>query len=58
MVCPPVRGDNPRDFASGLSPVQMGSHGINRGSYMSFHVLLHLLNGLRKRDQMRGLPSI
>ena len=22
MVCPPVRGDNPRALASGLSPVQ------------------------------------
>ena len=29
-----------------------------RGSYMSAHVLLNLLNGLRKRDKMRGLPSI
>ena len=25
---------------------------------MSAHVLLHLLNELRKRDKMRGLPSI
>ena len=25
---------------------------------MSAHVLLNLLNGLRKRDKMRGLPSI
>ena len=30
----------------------------NRGSYMSAHVLLTLLNELRKRDKMRGLPSI
>ena len=30
----------------------------NRGSYMSAHVLLDLLNELRKRDKMRGLPSI
>ena len=29
-----------------------------RGSYMSTHVLLNLLNELRKRDKMRGLPSI
>ena len=28
MVCPPVRGDNPRALASGLSPVQVDSHGI------------------------------
>ena len=31
---------------------------VHRGSYMSAHVLLNLLNELRKRDKMRGLPSI
>ena len=31
---------------------------INRGSYMSAHVLLNLLNELGERDKMRGLPSI
>ena len=31
---------------------------IYRGSYMSAHVLLILLNELGKRDKMRGLPSI
>ena len=30
----------------------------NKGSYMSAHVLLNLLNELGKRDKMRGLPSI
>ena len=35
----------------------LGNH-INRGSYMSAHVLLILLNELRKRDKMRGLTSI
>ena len=30
----------------------------HRGSYMSAHVLLNLLNKLEKRDKMRGLPSI
>ena len=29
-----------------------------RGSYMSAHVLLNLLNELGKKDKMRGLPSI
>ena len=29
-----------------------------RGSYMSNHVLLNLLNELGKRDKMRGLPSV
>ena len=29
-----------------------------RGSYTSSHVLLNLLNGLRKRDKMQGLPRI
>ena len=27
MACPPVRGDNPRALASGLSYVQMAKHG-------------------------------
>ena len=27
MGCPPVRGDNPRALASGLSCVQMNKHG-------------------------------
>ena len=31
---------------------------IQRGSYMSAHVLLNLLNELGKRDKKRGLPSI
>ena len=31
---------------------------VNRGSYMSAHVLLNLLNELGKRDKMRGLPSV
>ena len=35
-----------------------GTNQLNRGSYMSAHVLLILLNELRKRDKMRGLPSI
>ena len=30
----------------------------HRGPYMSAHVLLNLLKELRKRDKMRGLPSI
>ena len=31
---------------------------LYRGSYMSAHDLLNLLNELGKRDKMRGLPSI
>ena len=34
------------------------AYGLYRGSYMSAHVLLNLLNELGKRDKMRGLPSI
>ena len=33
MACPPVRGDNPRALASGLSYVQVDKHGI----YISYH---------------------
>ena len=31
---------------------------LYRGSYMSAHVFLNLLNELGKRDKMRGLPNI
>ena len=31
---------------------------VYRGSNMSAHVLLNLLNELGKRDKMRGMPSI
>ena len=31
---------------------------IDRGSYMSAHVLLNSLNELGKSDKIRGLPSI
>ena len=50
-----------------LKPVQLFSWRLGwgslvlreyRGSYMSAHVLLNLLNELRKIDKMRGLPSI
>ena len=30
---------------------------VNRGSYMSAHVLLNLFNELRKIDKMQGLSS-
>ena len=33
-------------------------HCIYRGFYISAHVLLNLLNELRKRDKMQGLSSI
>ena len=39
-----------------LRPVNtLHMHVIHRGSYMSAHVLLNLLNELGKRDKMRGL---
>ena len=38
--------------------VVKGVYSVYRGSYMSAHVLLNLLNELGKRDKMRGLPSI
>ena len=31
---------------------------IHRGSYMSAHILMNLLNELRKSDKMQGLSSI
>ena len=53
------RGDN---LTSGLCKVLFfilfSFRIFHRGSYMSAHVLLNLLNELGKRDKMRGLPSI
>ena len=34
------------------------SHRLKRGSYISAHVLLNLLNELGKRDKMQDLSSI
>ena len=41
-----------------LTPYQLNEQILDRGSYMSAHVLLNLLNELGERDKMRGLPSI
>ena len=49
MLFTSVREDNLQALASELSYVQVDNHGINRGSYMSAHVLLNLLNELRKK---------
>ena len=49
------------DILSSMVSLPYGTLNINiiyRGSYMSAHVLLNLLNELGKRVQMRGLPSI
>ena len=35
-----------------VSTIQRVKHMVNRGSYMSAHVLLNLLNELGKRDKM------
>ena len=44
MGCPPVRGDNPRALASGLSYVQVDKHGIT----ILYH--LHLCRPCTPRD--------
>ena len=36
----------------------LSAHSTYRGSYMSVHVLLNLIEELRKRDKMLGLLSI
>ena len=51
-----------KDMTSGkwVKPLKTNNHkgSRHRGSYMTAHVLLKLLNELGKRDKMRGLPSI
>ena len=44
MGCPPVRGDNPRALASGLSYVQVDKHGLT----ILYH--LHLCRTCTSRD--------
>ena len=41
-----------------LVPLLFVLQSVNRGYYISTHVLLNLLNELGKKDKMRGLPSI
>ena len=47
-----VSGESRGKYGVGMQGV------LHRGSYMSAHVLLNLLNELGKRDKMRGLSSI
>ena len=51
LVAPPI------DQGSFISLCNL-KHNEYRGSYISAHVLLNLLNELGKRNKMRGLPSI
>ena len=41
MGCPPVRGDNPRALASGLSYVHVDKHGIIYNTYISVDLAHH-----------------
>ena len=41
MGCPPVRGDNPRALASGLSYVHVDKHGIIYTTYISVDLAYH-----------------
>ena len=50
-------GETFKEFFPEIRILSLNNH-IYRGSYMSAHVLLNLLNELGKRDKMRGLPSI
>ena len=45
MACPPVRGDYPRDLASGLSYIQADKHSMN---------MLYNLHQCRPRDIFRA----
>ena len=45
-------------FVDGNPENSLFAYAINRGYYMSDHVLLNLLNKLEKSDKVRGLPSI
>ena len=54
-----MSNSDPRDyFFHPTVTLMIDSYTINRGSYISAHVLLNFLNELGKRDKMRGLSSI
>ena len=62
-VSPSPAGDykaarNKEDSSGFISLSGLSRRSLYRGSHMSAHVLLNLLNELGKRDKMRGLPSI
>ena len=57
LTLPVVHALSGCDSTSSLLGIRK-NHWLNRGSYMSAHVLLNLSNQLGKRDKMRGLPSI
>ena len=46
MVCPPVRGDNPRALASDLSPVQVDNHDLTI-LYQLLHLTFFVLKFVR-----------
>ena len=50
MGCPPVRGDNPRALASGLSYVQVDKHGITI-LYHHHHVLFNYVVSEYNQEQ-------
>ena len=47
MGCPPVRGDNPRALASGLSYVQVDKHGTttNISVDLAHHEIFYVKDG-------------
>ena len=63
MGCPPVRGDNPRALASGLSYVQVDNHGTTiYTTYISVgHFVLKLVRMIigprRKNTCLRGIAN-
>ena len=54
----PQAGEMPHLAVFHLGLHCLPKYQFTSGSYMSAHILLNLLNELRKRDKMRGLPSI
>ena len=51
MGCPPVRGDNPRALASGLSYVQVDKHGITIIYALVSHPVSYFAHFLRLIEQ-------
>ena len=60
MGCPPVRGDNPRALASGLSYVQVDKHGITiLSTYISVDIAYYeIFHAKVGKGGIKLLPSL
>ena len=57
MICPHVRGDNPRALASGLSPLQVDNHGTTILIPHTLNICVYLVYMKELFDHCKGGTS-